>query len=487
LAATQRFFLGIDCGTSGARALAVTEKGTVATHASVSLGPDAVTKDGDRHEQRPGAWWSSVCKVTQDLLSQFDTSGVFAESLAGVSVDGTSGTVVCIDENGQALAPAIMYSDGRSAAEADEINAQAGDFCDKLGYRFGASFGLPKILWLQRNEPQTFERAAHCVHHADYILGRLCGDPAVSDYSNALKTGYDLIEERWPDWIDHFPGIRERLPRVVPPTTTVGQVTSEAAEATGLPEGLPVVAGVSDGTAGCLPSGVRKPGDTNTTLGTTLVFKRLADRICTHPDGLLYSHKLPGGYWLPGGASNTGGEWTETLFADQDLGTLDAEAKNRLPTSLLAYPLVRKGERFPFKSADAEGFCVPEADNETDRFAAYLQGTGLVERLCYEVLDGVAGQSTCEVFSTGGGSGSDVWMQCRSDATNRILHRPVCPESAFGSAILAAAGTFYSDIKEAIREMVQVERTFHPNGQHRARYDELYGRFCEELAGRGYR
>jgi xylulokinase len=483
----KSLFLGIDCGTGGVRALVASATGEIAAQCSAALSPAASTKAHQAHEQQPQAWWECVCRATNGVVAQLKAASLSLDCLAAVAVDGTSGTVVCVDGRGTALRPAIMYNDGRSADEAEEINALAGAFCDRLGYRFNASFALPKILWLQRHEPEVFGRAAHCIHHADFVLGRLSGNFAVSDYSNALKTGYDLVDERWPDWLDALAGVRDRLPRIVPPGTVMGAVRRSAALEAGLPEDLPVVTGASDGTAAFLASGARLAGQVNTTLGTTLVFKQLSQSLCRHPGGLVYSHKLPGGWWLPGAASNVGAAWIQALFPGDDVPALDAAASRHLPNEAVAYPLVGNGERFPFVSPRAEGFCSPESPDKAERFAAHLQGTALVERLCYRVLDEMTGNTSAEVFSTGGGSSSDVWMQCRADATNRTFHRPLCPESAFGSAVLAAVGAFGSGLMQTVQEMVRIERSFSPDPRFRGRYDDLFGRFKAELERRGYR
>ena len=273
---------------------------------------------------------------------------------------------------------------------------------------------------------------------------------------------------------------------MVAPGTEVGSISTTAAAETGLPKGLRVVAGATDGTAACLASGVRRPGDYNTTLGTTLVLKGLSRRICRHPDGLIYCHKLPDGLWLPGGASNTGGEWIGTMFPGADVRAMDAAAQRRLPVEYVAYPLVRSGERFPFLSDTAEGFFLPQPDDTVDRYVACLQGVAFLERLAYDVLDGVAGTTGGEVFSTGGGSRSAVWMQCRADVTGRVLHRPACPESAFGSAVLAAAGSPDGGLSEAIGRMVHVRKTFSPATGRAEHYHGLYQRFCRALNERGY-
>ena len=481
----KALFLGIDMGSQGVRLVAAGEDGAVVSWASVPVQSPA-TAPGT-HEQHPADWWPAVCRASRLLLDNLKGKGYGPDALAAMSVDGTSGTLAPLDVAGNAVRPALMYNDGRSGAEAQAINAlpDAAALCVKLGYRFASSFALAKIVWLLEQEPESFEQTAHLAHQADAVVGRLTGDFAVTDYSNALKTGYDLVEERWPAWFARWPGVLERLPRVVAPGTVIGQVTRQAAAETGLPAGLPVAAGASDGTAGFLASGASEPGDYNTTLGTTLVFKGVSTALCGHPDGLIYCHKLPGGRWLPGGASNTGGEWIARDFAGENFRTLDAAAARLLPVPVLAYPNLREGERFPFLSSGARGFSLPEPADRVERFAANLQGTALLERLGYDVLDSIAGTSGGAVYSTGGGSRSDVWMQLRADVTGRPLHRPACPESAFGSAVLAAAMHF-GGVPHATAALVRLEATFAPGPVKTVRYDELYGRFCEELRRRGY-
>lgn len=486
MSGTDALFVGIDLGTGGVRAVAATATGRVVAQASADLPPSPICPVPEGHEQDPLAWWQTLCAATGQLMADLQRSGVSGDALRGAAVDGTSGTLVCVNAAGEAVRPGLMYNDGRATAEADYLNEIAGAFCDKLGYRFAASYALAKLLWVRDFEPELWDRTAVALHQADFTVGQLTGHFGISDYSNALKMGYDLEDECWPAWLDELDGVRERLPQVVAPAAPLGQVTPEASADTGLPAGLPVVAGATDGTAGCLASGVRRPGDYNTTLGTTLTFKGISQTLCRHPEGLIYSHKLPGGLWLPGAASNTGGEWMAARFPGASPAALDALAEPLLPCAACAYPLARTSERFPFKSAEAVGFCEPEPGSEAEAYAAHLQGTALVERLSYEVLDEAAGTAGGAVYGTGGGSRSDVWMQCRADATGRVYHRPACPESAFGSAVLAAAGTHFGDVWAAVEAMVAVEASFEPQAERREGYDRAYTGLLQLLRDRGY-
>ena len=478
----DRLAIGIDAGTGGVRALAVSTSGEVAAAARKSFPPPPGGLPRGWHEQDPESWWEAAESCLAEIAGRL---GKRAETIGALAVDGTSGTLVCLNRAGEAVRPALMYSDARAGAEAEELCALAAGHCRRHGYRFAPSFAAARILWLLRREPQTVAATRWFGHQADFIAARLGAPCGVSDYSNALKTGFDLFEERWPDWVAACEGMGERLPEVAAPGALIGGLSPAAASATGLPAGAAVVAGATDGTAAFLASGAHLPGDDNTTLGTTLVFKRLASSPAASPDGLVYSHKLPGGFWLPGAASNTGGEWIGAQFPGQDPAALDRQAEPLLPSALAAYPLARTGERFPFACPGAEGFCDPGPASALERYAANLQGVAFTERLAYEVLDAAAGAGDGGIYATGAAARSDVWLQLRADATGRTVHRAACPESAFGSAVLAASALL-GGLWPAARAMVRTERTFAPDPGRGAALDERYAAFREALEKRGY-
>jgi sugar (pentulose or hexulose) kinase len=446
------------------------------------------------HEQDPSDWWDAARRALLGVMAEFEERGGVTEALQAIAIDGTSGTVVGVDASGAACTPALMYNDGRAHEEALELSDWAQQASSDVPVR--ASWSLAKMLWLERHEPRGFDKTRCFAHQADYIASRLTGTVGWTDASNALKSGYDLRARTWPDWLDDRSGIRGKLPEVVEPGTVRGRVRDDVARDLQLPLGLKVVAGATDGTAAFLASGAARVGDDNTTLGTTLVFKRLADHAPADPSGLVYSHRLPDHAdaqgvqrerWLPGAASNVGGEWIREGHSGADLAQLDSAAEPLLPSAFLAYPLVGKGERFPFLTPSALGFCDAPTDQAALSFAARLQGVAFVERLAYEVLDRVTGQEAPgDVFATGGGSASDVWMQLRADVTGRTLHRPQCHESAFGSAILAAANTVHDGLWDAMGRMLVIERSFHPDALRGPKYDESYGAFRRRLEQEGY-
>ena len=154
-------FLGIDLGTGGVRAIAVTESGSVAAATSVAFDAEALAPQQGRHEQPPEMWWTAVCRATKATIDKLNTKD--QQRLTAVAVDGTSGTLVVIDKAGKPSRPAMMYNDPRSGSEAASLNTAAGDFCDKLGYQFNASFALTKIAWLRSHEPAVFDEAVRFI------------------------------------------------------------------------------------------------------------------------------------------------------------------------------------------------------------------------------------------------------------------------------------------------------------------------------------
>ncbi|NQT54383.1 FGGY-family carbohydrate kinase, partial [bacterium] len=405
-------------------------------------------------------------------------------ALSRIAVTSTSGTILLVDAAGEPIGPALMYNDGRAAAEAAEVNDAGADLTARLGYRFSASFGLPKLLWLARHQPERLDRAARICHPADFLVGRLTGRYDTSDTSNVLKTGYDLVGHCWPAFIADALGLpADKLPRVVQPGQLVAGVTAAAADLLGIAPHAQVVAGATDGTAGFLASGACQVGQWCSTIGTTLVLRGASRELLRDPKGRIYCHAHPEGHWLPGAASNVGGECLEVRFAGRDLAALDAQVHASLPNDVLVYPLARRGERFPFVAADAEGFVEGQAPSEAALYAATLESVGFVERWGLDIMADLGAPIRGPLFASGGAVASDVWLQLRAD----VLHRPVRvaaeAHSAKGAALLAAVPHF-GTLTAAVGEMVTYEREFEPRPSLHPYLDDKYARFRAACAAR---
>ncbi|RPJ50595.1 MAG: hypothetical protein EHM21_04660 [Chloroflexi bacterium] len=475
--------IGIDLGTQGARILAVSPGGQVLASVHQPLPPAARDLPPGWFEQAPEDWW----RVTRSALRELAGKLPEGTRIAGICVDSTSGTVLPIDAAGNPLHPALMYNDQRSEGQVAVVQAAGSAHQKKLGYQFGSSYALPKILWFQQERPELFVRARRFLHAADWLAGCLTGDFRTSDTSNALKTGYDLIDLCWPAFIEqvlHIP--IDLLPSVGLPGAQVGMICSTVAEETGLPAGIPVFAGATDGTAAQIASGAARPGEWNSTLGTTLVFKGIAKEMMLDPQGRVYFHRHPEGWWMPGGASNTGSEWMLKDHPGEDPAELDRRAAGLLPTRLVRYPLVKRGERFPFVHNEAEGFMLGEPTSRIERYAAGLEGLAFLERLAYETLAGMGLEVGESVFITGGGSHSPVWSQVRAAVLGKTLVQPAVTDTAFGAAVIAASGAWFGSISQAARGMVRIARTIRPDPAWQNVYAGRYAAFVRELYRRGY-
>ena len=481
--------LGIDVGTQGARVVACGHEGQVLASAEQSFGETAVPGLPDRWaEQDPHMWWRAVSVGIGQVVQLLRGQSLAPTAIHAVSLTSTSGTVVAVDRNGTPLRPAIMYNDGRAQEEAVEVQRAGQEQAADLGYRFNPSFALSKILWVMRHEPAVWVRTSRFIHAADFIVGCLSGEFGVSDYSNALKTGYDLLADRWPDFIERDLGILlEKLPRVVPPSTPITDVSAQAASVTGLVAGTPILTGMTDGCASQISTGAVAPGDWCSTLGTTLVVKGVTRKLLLDPLGRIYSHKHQDGYWLPGGASNTGGEALAQRFPRESWDDLNARALSLSPTPRVMYPLARRGERFPFACPEARGFVVGgDAAGPAEDYAAHLEGVAYLERMAYEMLADLGGEVGDTIYVAGGATHSPAWTQIRADVLGRTLVRPEKTGGAIGAAILAAAGTWHAGVIPAARAMVHPAESVPPRSAMVPLYSERYQCFRHECATRGY-
>jgi len=467
--------IGIDIGTQSVRVVLVEEDGTVSDSASAPL--SSVRSDEVCHEQDPEAWWEAVGGAAREV-----TGGLDGDEVGGLAICSTSGTTLLADDEGRPLTPAIMYNDGRASEEARIAQEAGEEVWDSLGYRISSSYALPRLLWLLRHG--RGEGASRMMHSADFVASRLAGEPVATDWSHALKTGYDLLNGRWPEEVmERLEVPVGLLPPVVRPGTRIGDVGSSASEHTGIPAGTPIRAGMTDSCAAQISAGALEEGSWNSVLGTTLALKGVTPKLLRDPGGVVYCHRHPDGGWLPGGASSTGAGVISQMFPDADLEDLNERAALRGPSTAVFYPLASKGERFPFADPEARSFWEGEPEDEADRFRAVLEGVAFVERLCFVHLESLGASVSGPVSSTGGGAKSRLWSQLRADVLGVPVSVPRSSEGSVGMAILARAGD--GSVAEAASRMSQKEREFEPADAD-GRLAENFGRLMSAFVERGY-
>ncbi len=439
---------GIDLATANARVTVADGTGRVVARTSAPLAPPHRPEPGTS-EQDASSWWPAVARALREAVL-----GVEGRVVA-VTVSATSGTVVLADGAGEPLGPAILYDDRR---------VPAGRRWDLLLDGSGRA-------------------AIHAWHASDLIVARLTGAGPPTDWSHALKTGYDPAARRWTE-VSTAAGLR---PEVLAPTSAAGGVSDAAAAETGLPAACQVRLGMTDGAAAQLAAGADRPGRFVSVLGTTLVVKGAGEHRIDDPASGVYSHRHPDGWWLPGGASNIGGASLASLFDCASMSALDRQAGARGPSTTVCYPLSGTGERFPFVAGAAEALWTGPPVDEVDAYRAVLEGVAFVERLAFERLGELGAPLAAPLRGAGAGSRSDIWAAIRATVLDVPIVRTASADTAFGACILAAAGTLHETLRSATDAMVHTGGPeVEPVAAEHDRLDAAYHRFVAALTERGW-
>jgi len=407
-------FLGIDCGTSGVRAVVIDAAGAVLFETAKTM-PASRRGDDGSITQDPADWATAVDQVIARLPEP--------AAIAAVAIDGTSGTILAVDADGVPLSAGHMYNDPSAGERADAIRAAA----PRESAAHGATSPLARLLALQQRCPT----AAHILHQADWLAGRLTGRWGVSDDNNALKSGWDPVSRTWPDWMDGLGVRREWLPEVLQPGAVIGPVRG------GPLQGAKVCAGTTDGCASFLATGAETAGDGVTALGSTLTIKLLLAAPVFAPEFGIYSHRI-GDRWLAGGASNSGGDALKRFIAVDKMAALADRIDARRPTGRHWHPLPGRGERFPVNDPQMEFAPSDLPDDEVTLFQALLEGVAAVEKHAYDRLQEMGGTSLRTVRTVGSGAANAAWTAIRQRTIGVAFEPALSTEAAYGTARLAA-------------------------------------------------
>nr|WP_294523029.1 FGGY-family carbohydrate kinase [uncultured Rhodopila sp.] len=414
--------IGIDLGTSGIRAALLDARRDVVAMTRAPIGAAERTN--------PDAWWHALREAIGALARNASLRNV-----DGIAVDGTSGTILPVDTAGRPLAPASLYNTLADPADVARVARVA----PPGSAARGASSPLARALaW------RNLKARAHLHHEADWLAGRLCGRFGLSDWNNALKTGYDPAIPGWPEWLRALDLDPALLPEVVPPGQTIGRITMPNAQMLGLPAAVRIVAGTTDGCAAFLATGAVEEGDGVTSLGTTLMLKMLSPRPVLAPDHGIYSHRI-GALWLPGGASNSGGGALAKYFSPAQLAALSARIDPSIVSGLDFYPLPSAGERFPVADPALPPRETPRPADDAVFLHGMLESIARIEAAGYRRLAELGAPRVRRVFTVGGGARNAAWEAIRGrvlgeSMTGVELQPPRALEAAVGTAGLALAG-----------------------------------------------
>jgi len=445
--------IGLDVGTSGARAVAITLDGEVVAAASEEY-PLSTPRPGWT-EQDPERWWDASQAVLNGVVSQL------REAPLGLGLTGQMHGSVFLDKADRVIRPALLWSDQRTASQCQEITKKVGPkrLVEITGNPAITGFQAPKILWLREEEPEAYARIRRVLLPKDYVRLRLTGEYAtdVSDASGTLLL--DLRSRTWSDDVlDALEIPRGWLPSVFESPQVSGAISDGGATATGLPPGLTVAAGAGDNAAAAVGNGIVREGLLSSSIGTSGVVFASSDTPRIDPRGRLHAfcHAIPGGYHLMGVTLAAGGSlrwWRDASGSGLDYEALAALAAQAPAGSegLVFLPYIT-GERTPHMDAQARGAFIGLTVRHSlpHLTRAVMEGAVFSLKDCVDLMSGTGMQVT-EVRVTGGGARSHLWRQLQADIFGLPVHRTRIEEGpAFGAALLAgvAAGV-YADVFEA--------------------------------------
>ena len=433
-------YLGLDCGTSGLKALLTDECGAPLSSAVRAYAPDRPKPNWS--EQDPDVWRAAMAGAIADLKG---SAGKAFDALRAVGFSGQMHGAVALDRTDRPVRPAILHNDGRAVAEAAELAERFPHLAGVVGVKPMPGFTGPKLLWLSRHEPESRRRIACVLSPKDYLRLELCGERG-TDMSDAAGTW--MLDEAARRWSAEAIAACEAQARWAPPlfegSAPVGKIRPAIADALGLPRGLIVAAGGGDAAAGAVGLGAIEPGQAFISLGTATQLIVAADRTLSAPEKLVHSfaHALPGRWYAMAAMLNGAGA---LAFAGRLLGmkpdALEREAADgyQRPGALIFLPYL-SGERTPLDDAHARGvlFGMSETTSPADVARAVMEGVALTLADARDCLE-AAGARFARVGLIGGGAKSDLWTRMIAAATGFTVVRMEAGETgpALGAARLA--------------------------------------------------
>jgi xylulokinase len=478
------YWLGIDVGTGGTRALLVDGGGKV--RQSFTFPHEDMRMDQPLWaEQSPENWWEAAQQSIRGVLGAAGATGL---DIRGIGLSGQMHGLVLLDEAGRVIRPALIWCDQRSQHQVDAINELVGRdtvlACTANPVLTG--FTLPKLLWIRDNEPENFGRIRRVLLPKDYIRFRLTGEHA-SDVSDASGTAlFDVVRRRWSVQLADRLGVNTAiLPAVFESSEVSGRV-SATAESTGLREGTPVVAGAGDQAASAIGNGVVGGGIVSCTIGTSGVVFAHMDTPAYDPAGRVHTfcHAVRGAWHVMGVTQGAGLslQWfRRNLAPDASYDALTAEAATSPAGSqgLFWLPYLM-GERTPHLDASARGGWIGLTAKHTraDLLRSLLEGVSYSLKDCLDIIERM-GVNVSSVRASGGGARSPFWRQMLADVFGkRVVVLETEEGSAYGAALLAMVGTGeYSSPSEVCGAAIREAGSFDPRPNEQAIYSRAHSTY----------
>ncbi len=487
----DRLLLGIDIGTSSSKGVLTDLEGAVIAEHSVQHGFD-MPQPGWAEQDADALWWADFCAISRALIGAAD---IDANRIAGVAVSAIAPTMLPLDEHSRPLRPAILYGiDTRAGDEIAEMTADLGEeaIFARTGHQLSAQSVGPKVLWYRKNQPELFRKTCKIVTAATYLVFKLTDCFVVDNYVAPYFTPFfDVNNLAWhKDWVETVCPL-EWLPRTRWSSECAGEVTANAAEATGIPRGTPVAVGTADALAETVAAGAVSDGDLMVMYGTTMFLIQTTARYRPHRDLWASVHLQPQAAVLAAGMSTSGAllAWFRDELAGDERAKAAASGENAFAllsrsaadcpagsAGLITLPYF-SGERTPLNDVQAKGifFGLTLSHSRAHLYRSCLEGIAYGLRHNIEAM-GEVGALPRRLVAIGGGAIDALWTQICSDVTGAPQDVPQQTiGAAYGNAYIAgmAAGLF-SDFAPLQQHWVNIARRIQPDPETKATYDELY-------------
>lgn len=480
------YVLGVDLGTSSLKGLVVDREGQVV--ASASKDYPLLHPQTGYSEQDPQEWLDAFVDVVQQLTTKVAD---FTKELEGISFSGQMHSLVVLDKNEQVLRPAILWNDVRTTKQCQEIMTTFGETLLSITKnRALEGFTLPKILWIQENEPAVWQQVRHMMLPKDYLGFWLSGTMHM-DYSDAAGTL--LLDEEKKEWsepiLDRFVIPKAYLPELIDSTGMIGTLRQELAAQFGFEKEVQLFAGGADNACAAAGAGILDDKTAMASIGTSGVFLSLENSAEQDYQGKLhlFNHVVKDRFYSMGVTLAAGHSlnWFKETFAPQK--SFD-ELLSEIPTipaganGLLFSPYI-VGERTPHVDSKIRGsFIGMDTTHTLSHFArAVLEGITFSLKDSQVLMEQVAGKSFKKVVSVGGGAKNAAWLQIQADIFDADI---LCLEAeqgpGLGAAMLAAVGLgWYASLPECAETFVSYLPAVHPNKEAVEQYQKLYAIYRE--------
>ncbi len=472
------YWMGVDVGTGGTRALLVDAKGREVA-AVTAQHEDMRMERPLWAEQRPEDWSQAAVQAIRGVLAKAGASG---DDVRGVGMSGQMHGLVILDGDNAVIRPALIWCDQRSQPQVDFINAKIGkdQVLEYTANPVLTGFTLPKLLWVRDHEPRQFERVRKMLLPKDYVRFTLTGEFA-SEVSDASGTAvFDVIRRRWShEMMDGLGLDREILPQCYESSEISGAISAEAAAITGLKAGTPVVGGGGDQAASAVGNGIVEPGVVSCTLGTSGVVFAHMEKVAYDPQGRVHTfcHAVRDKWHVMGVTQGAGLslQWLRNQLAPgatYDALTEEAATAPAGSQGLFWLPYLM-GERTPHLDAQARGGWIGLTAKHTraDLIRSVIEGVSYSQKDCLDVVEPL-GVAVLSVRASGGGARSLFWRQILADVFGKRVARLETQEgSAYGAALLAMVGTGeYASVPEACAATIREADSVQPRAAEAALY-----------------